>query len=244
MTRAMRTASMADLQVRIAGGTDRQGGGSGPVVVLLHGFGARGDDLAALHRVLDVPREVRFVFPEALLAPPEFAAYGGRAWWMIDTVTLQQAALSGRSRDRSTETPPGMAEAHARVAALLDALPGELGVGGEQLVLGGFSQGAMLACDIALRSERKLAGLVLLSTTLLCRHDWLPRMPARRELPILQAHGRADPLLPLALAAELRDAFRAAGCSVDWHEFNGGHEVPIGVTQALGRFIRLRSEGA
>jgi phospholipase/carboxylesterase len=234
----MRETRIAELDLRIAGGSDRSGGGSGPVVVLLHGFGARGDDLASLHRVLDVPREVRFVFPEAPLAPPEFAAHGGRAWWMIDTAALQQAALSGRPRDRSTETPPGMAEAHARVTALLDALERELDVSGERLVLGGFSQGAMLSCDIALRSERKLAGLVLLSTTLLCKNDWLPRMAARRELPILQSHGRADPLLPIARATELRDHFRSAGCSIEWHEFNGGHELPMGVVQALGSFIR------
>jgi phospholipase/carboxylesterase len=234
----MRQTRLGELELRIAGGTDREGGGDGPVVVLLHGFGARGDDLAGLQRVLDVPREVRFVFPEAPLAPPEFAGFGGRAWWMIDTAALQQAALSGRARDRSNETPPGMAEAHARVTALLDALERELGACGDRLVLGGFSQGAMLSCDVALRSERRLAGLVLLSTTLLSKRDWLPRMPARKALPILQTHGRQDPLLPFARATELRDAFRAAGCSVDWHEFNGGHEVPMDVIQALGRFIR------
>jgi phospholipase/carboxylesterase len=238
----MRQTRLADLEVRIVGGSDREGGGSGPVVVLLHGFGAAGDDLAGLYRVLDVPREVRFVFPEAPLAPTEFAAFGGRAWWMIDTAALQQAALAGKVRDRSSETPAGMAEANARVSALLDAVERELGVAGEQLVLGGFSQGAMLSCDIALRSQRKLAGLVLLSTTLLCKQDWLPKMAARSALPILQTHGRGDMLLPFALATELRDAFRAAGCAVDWHEFNGAHEVPMGVIQALGSFVRKRTQ--
>ena len=63
----MRMERWADLQVRIAGGNDRDGGGSGPVVVLMHGYGAPGDDLVALQRVLTVPRDVRFVFPEAPL---------------------------------------------------------------------------------------------------------------------------------------------------------------------------------
>jgi phospholipase/carboxylesterase len=234
----MRQAQLADLTVHIAGGIDRQGGGDGPVVVLLHGFGARGDDLCQLHRVMDVPRELRFVFPEATLAPRELADYGGRAWWMIDTVAMQQSVATGRSRDRSDETPAGMAEAHARVTALLDAVQHELSAQPEQIVLGGFSQGAMLSCDVALRSERKLAGLVLLSTTLLCRRDWQPRMAARHELPIFQSHGRADPLLPFAVATELRDLFRAAGCNVDWHEFNGGHELSMDVLQALAKFLR------
>jgi phospholipase/carboxylesterase len=234
----MRETELGGLRVRLAGGSDREGGGTGPVVILLHGFGAPGDDLAALYRVLDVPREARFVFPEAPLAPPDFAGYGGRAWWMIDTAAMQRAAMREEVRDRSNETPAGMADAHARVTDLLAAVDRELGAHGAPLVLGGFSQGAMLACDIALRSARPLAGLVLLSTTLLCKLEWLPRMAARAGLPILQTHGRADPLLPFGLATELRDALVAAGCGLEFLAFNGGHEVPMSVIQALGSFIR------
>jgi phospholipase/carboxylesterase len=229
---------LADLDVCITGGTDREGAGTGPVVVLMHGFGAPGEDLVSLWRVIEVPRQVRFVFPAAPLAPAEFAAHGGRAWWPIDTVAMQQAVAAGRTRDRSRELPAGLLEARAQVIALLDAVERNLDVRGEQLVLGGFSQGAMLACDVALQSDRKLAGLVLLSTTLLCRDVWEPRMPARGRLPVFQAHGRSDPLLPYALAVELRDLLRGAGCRVDWVEFNGGHEIPSPVLQALGSFIR------
>jgi phospholipase/carboxylesterase len=233
---------MADLQVQIAGGSDREGGGSGPVVVLLHGFGARGDDLASLHRVLDVPREVRFVFPEAPLAPPELASSGGRAWWPADTLRMQHAITPGTTRDRTRETPAGMAEARQHALALLEAVERELGVRGDQIVLGGFSQGAMLSLDVALRSERSLAGLVLLSTTLLCRAEWQPLMARRRGLPVLIAHGRQDPLLSFAIAGDLRDLLRAAGCAVEWHEFNGGHEVPMFVLQAVASFVRAVGE--
>jgi phospholipase/carboxylesterase len=230
----MRLTKLAGLEVRIAGGDDREGGGEGPVVVLMHGFGAPGDDLTSLWRVIDVPRAVRFVFPAAPLSPPEFAAFGGRAWWPIDLAAMQR----GDARDRSREAPSGLAPAHGHVAALLDELERELHVGGERIVLGGFSQGAMLACDVALRSERKLAGLVLLSTTLLCRGDWQPRMALRKALPVLQTHGRNDAVLPFAAATTLRDLFRAEGCSVDWHEFGGGHEIPQAVLDALGRFVQ------
>jgi phospholipase/carboxylesterase len=80
----MREETIAGLHVRITGGDDREGGGDGPLVVLLHGFGAPGDDLVGLWRQLQVPRETRFVFPEATLAL-DAALFGtGRAWWMID----------------------------------------------------------------------------------------------------------------------------------------------------------------
>jgi len=48
----------------------------------MHGFGAPGTDLVGLWRVLDVPSDVRFAFPEA---PHEIPGmFGARAWWMLD----------------------------------------------------------------------------------------------------------------------------------------------------------------
>jgi phospholipase/carboxylesterase len=229
MQRSVQTTKLADLNVRITGGTDREGAGDGPVVVLLHGFGAPGDDLVALWRVLSVPREVRFVFPEAPLAPRELG--GGRAWWPLDLMALQAR------RDRSREEPAGLEAARDHVIALLDAVEQRFGVRGDQIVLGGFSQGAMLSCDVALRTDRALAGLGLLSSTLLCRHIWEPRMPSRKGLPIFQSHGRRDELLQFDAAVTLRDLLRAAGCEVDWAEFNGGHEVPQSALDGLAKLI-------
>jgi phospholipase/carboxylesterase len=226
------------LNVRVVGGVDREGGGTGPLVVLLHGYGAPGDDLVSLPRVLDVPREVRFAFPEAPLSPPELAMYGGRAWWQIDVMALQQAAAAGRARERMRETPVGLVEARQSVGAMLDELARELAVPADQLVLGGFSQGAMLALDLALHSNRQLAGLILLSATFLNRDVWQPLMAARMTVPVLQTHGTQDPLLGFDIAVELRDALRAAGSNVEWVEFRGGHELPHSALEAVGRFIR------
>jgi len=233
----MRMKRLADLNVRIGGGTDREGGGTGPVVVLLHGYGAPGEDLVPLARALPVPREVRFAFPEAPLSPAELRAFGGRAWWNIDIMALQQAQAEGRTRERLHLVPEGMAEARAQLVATLDQLEAELGVSSERMILGGFSQGSMLACDVVLRESRPFAGLVLLSSTPLCIQEWQPLMAARKGLPVLQTHGTHDQLLPHALAEEERDMLRAAGLSVTWLSFRGGHELPGPVLNALAQFI-------
>src|SRR5947209_15886119 len=47
----MKESMVAGLRVRWAGGDDREGGGDGPLVILMHGFGAPGDDLVPLWRV-------------------------------------------------------------------------------------------------------------------------------------------------------------------------------------------------
>ncbi|MGH7282639.1 MAG: hypothetical protein ACRELY_14020, partial [Polyangiaceae bacterium] len=64
----MKQRDFGGLRAILAGGTDREGGGDGSVLVLMHGFGAPGDDLVSLWRVIDAPRGTRFIFPEAPIA--------------------------------------------------------------------------------------------------------------------------------------------------------------------------------
>jgi phospholipase/carboxylesterase len=113
----------------------------------------------------------------------------------------------------------------------------------ERLLLGGFSQGSMLACDVVLHSEQKPAGLMLLSSTLIARADWAPRMAGCRGLPVLQTHGRQDPLLPFGDAEELRNLVRGAGADMTFLAFDGGHELPPPVLDAVSRFIETHGGG-
>jgi phospholipase/carboxylesterase len=156
---------------------------------------------------------------------------------MIDLARYEAVWTGGDLTALSEDEPPGLGDARARIDAMLDELQGALAVAGSRIVLGGFSQGAMLACDVALRSDRPLGGLVLLSATFLCRSIWLKHMAARRDLPVFQSHGRSDPLLPFSLAADLHGALSSAGLSVDWLPFDGGHEIPPAVLAGASAFL-------
>jgi phospholipase/carboxylesterase len=231
----MRDATLGGLKVRITGGTDRNGGGDGPLVVLLHGFGAPGNDLVLLGRTIDAPPGTRFAFPEAPIALG--AEYGaGRAWWHIDMAALQIAMARGQHRDRSREIPKGLDEARSMVDAMLDEITRELSP--SHLVLGGFSQGAMLSCDTTLRSTRKIDALVQLSGTWIAEDEWLPCLAKRAGLKTLVSHGDADPILPFVMAERLRDAMKEAGLDVRWIPFRGGHEIPPPVLSGLGELLR------
>lgn len=234
MPTRMRIDTVGRLRVRLTGGSDREGGGDGPAIVLLHGFGAPGDDLVSLWRILDVPQGTRFVFPEAPLSLPGYG--GGRAWWNIDVLALQRSLASGEPHNRSREVPEGLAEARAGITSMLDTLAQTLKP--SKLVLGGFSQGAMLSCDVALQTTLPLAGLVMLSGTFLAEQDWRPRMEAREGLPAFLSHGSSDSMLPFVQSERLRDALAAAGLPVTWVPFNGRHEIPPLVVEALGTFLR------
>ncbi len=233
----MRQLKMGSLDAVVTGGPDRMGGGTGPVVVLMHGFGAPGGDLVGLWRALRVAPEVRFVFPAAPLTLPPM--YGdGRAWWMIDMERLQGALAAGQARDFLSEDPPGLPNARDHAMRMLDAVEKELGVEGSNILLGGFSQGAMLSCDIAFRTGRPVAGLVLLSGALIAAKEWRPRMETRRGMRVFQSHGKRDPLLPFGVAQVLRDDMVNAGINVTWVEHGGQHEIPMPVLDKLGPFIQ------
>lgn len=232
----MRKEQFAELKAYVTGGTDDEGGGDGPVVVLMHGFGAPGFDLVDLGSMLDVPEGVRFVFPEAPLAlGPGFG--GGRAWWMLD-MALFEARARGEQVDRSGEVPPTLAEVSAQLIALLEEVERRLSVPRQRLVLGGFSQGSMLACDVALQLEQKPAGLVLMSSTLIARERWQARAATLQDLPIMQSHGSEDPILPLANAERLAQLLRAGGADLNWVEFRGGHQIPPEVLHESSALIR------
>jgi phospholipase/carboxylesterase len=95
----------------------------------------------------------------------------------------------------------------------------------------------MLSLDAALRGNRQLAGLALLSGTLLCVDEWTPLMPGRKGLPVFQTHGTRDPLLSVHTAQDLRDLLVEAAIPVEWHEFDGAHEIPLEVLTALRAFL-------
>ena len=220
----------------MVGGTDGAGGGDGPVVVLLHGYGAPGDDLVGLASYLRLPG-VRFVFPEAPLALPQ----GGRAWWLLDLELFERRAR-GERIDRSSELPPTLPAVRAAMLDFIGALESDLGVKRDRLFIGGFSQGAMVACDLVLHLGQLPAGLILLSTTLIASGTWQPRFARLRSLPVLQSHGIADPLLDHADALRVRDLLQAAGADVTFVEFAGGHEIDAGVLAALQRFVQTHGK--
>ncbi|MBI3807507.1 MAG: esterase [Nitrospirae bacterium] len=232
----MREEHIGGLRTRITGGTDGKGGGHGPLIILLHGFGAPGDDLVPLADVLTVPVGTRFVFPEGPLSL-SFGPSDARAWWLIDMARIAADQAAGRVRDRSQDIPKGLAPARETMLAFLKEVEHTFGADPGKTVLGGFSQGAMLSCDVMLRTAQSYAGLVQLSGTLLAAQEWAPLLQKRKGLPVFQCHGTRDEILPYAGAEKLRDTLIHAGLSVEWHSFRGGHEIPRSVLQRMGPFI-------
>ena len=232
----MREEYIGGLRTRVTGGTDGKGGGHGPLVLLLHGFGAPGDDLVSLADVLNVPAGTRFVFPEGPLSL-SFGPTDARAWWLIDMARMQADRMAGRVRDLSQDIPKGLAPARETMLACIKEVERQFGADPRTTLLGGFSQGAMLSCDVMLRTAQPYAGLIQLSGTLLATQEWIPMLQKRKGLPVFQSHGMQDEILPYVGAERLRNTLSPGGLAIEWHSFRGGHEIPRTVLRQLGPFI-------
>ena len=229
--------------VKTSGTTSKKDATAAPLtVVLMHGYGAPGDDLVGIGGAIDAPPGTTFLFPEAPMALGDAAMVSllgdARAWWQIDVGRYQRAIMQGTLEQIVDEVPDGMKEAREKLVAMLDAYERQTSTPKERIVLGGFSQGSMLATDVALRTKRPLAGLVVLSGTLLAAHEWLPLMPDRKDLRVFQSHGTQDPILPFAIAERLRHALDGAGMHVSFTEFTGGHGIPPEVMRDLGTWLK------
>lgn len=210
-------------------------------VILCHGFGASGSDLVGLGpelaRHFPALKDVRFYFPAAPLEL-EMGWGESRAWWMIDMGAIQRLAhdLEAQREFRKTE-PEGMAAARKMMLAMVQEVATHTGLPMKKIILGGFSQGAMITTDVALRLEEAPGALVVLSGTLLIEDAWRAKAKARSGLPVFQSHGRQDPVLPYHAAEWLKELFTEAEMQLEFVPFNGGHTIGEDALVKLGDFL-------
>ena len=201
------------------------------VAVFCHGFGAGGDDLVGLAGELlyETTGEggLLLVFPAAPLDLTDQGMPGGRAWWLLSVQRLMAAMEAGQYEQIRQEVPPGIDAARDQLCEAIDVVLAESGLSAQQLTLGGFSQGGMLAMDTALRGMAQPPGqLCLYSAALICEPLWKPRVDRLRQTQILQSHGQFDAILPLQTGRWLSELLLAAQCHVEFIEFPGPHTIP------------------
>jgi len=199
-------------------------------VVCMHGYGADMRDLAPLAPEIPAGRPLRWIFPDG----PETLDWGGKAWFPIDVAAFEEAQRTGVPRDISGGEPEGMAASRRLLQGMLE----ELAVPWDKLVLMGFSQGSMLAVDLALRAPKSPAGVVILSGTPVDGKTFACLAPKRKGLRFFQSHGSVDPILGFQGGLALEKGLKQAGWIGDLHRFEGGHGVPPEVVDSLGAWLK------
>ncbi len=219
-------------------------------VVLLHGYGADAWDLFSFKEILPLrANQVELVCPQAPgQLPASFMSAGGRCWFPIDWAEWQRKWRGGPS-DVSDSTRTTLAISSIQlVSELLEHLVAR---GAEKIILGGFSQGGMIALWAWVHLMERLGGrfspvvqLWLMSTQgldlaqLEKRCEDLKQAGATSQVSVIHAHGQQDSILQFSGANRLSLLLKNTFASYTWIPFSGGHEIPLEVLQKMSQELR------
>lgn len=211
------------------------------LALFCHGFGAPGDDLLPIaEELLDDERLseqlLAFVFPAAPI--PLDPSGMSRAWWPIDMVRLQMLAESSDITGLADLVPSRLGTCRELISGVLSELHRRWEIPAERTVVGGFSQGAMLATEVTLHAAESFGGLVAWSGALINQTEWRKAAASRPRMKVVQSHGLWDPILPFATGEALRDLLLEAGHEVEFVSFQGYHSIPPGAINACGKLLR------
>jgi phospholipase/carboxylesterase len=209
-----------------------------PLFICLHGRGDWGESYLNLVPAIS-QSDYRYVFPTAPLALAE-ALF---EWFRLDSGDISRGARSAR----------------ATVTTLVNELRERFQTPAHRVVLGGFSQGGMMAFEVGLRYPENLAGLVVLSGMLLTEAPFSfmnPPSPAvyyaqvkadlkeilaeiaRRQTPVFIGHGAYDPVVPVTAGRSAAQLLKQAGVPVEYYEFPGQHEISPEELQKVKTFLQ------
>jgi phospholipase/carboxylesterase len=170
-------------------------------LVLLHGRGADEHDLFPLLDVLDPGRELDGFCPRGPLALPP----GGAHWYVVPRVGYPD--------------PATFAASYAEAAEWLDSLPHE------RIVVGGFSQGAVMSYALGLGAGRPRPAAIAAFSGFIPRVEGWELDLEQPLPPIAIGHGTLDPVISVEFGRTARATLAQAGGEVLYREYPLPHTL-------------------
>lgn len=195
------------------GGLLMQGAGArleqaSQAVILLHGYGAAGGDLVPLANIIGDGKSIAFLFPQA----PIRLEQNSFAWSVGNGSDFEQS--------------------RQQVISIINQIHTQYP--GCQVSVGGFSQGATLACNLLSEPDLKIESVILYSPK---NHLWHEPVLAGHQPKVFFSHGRSDSILPFSEAEQLKNVLEQQGYRVDWQPFDGRHELTYELLEATRKFL-------
>jgi phospholipase/carboxylesterase len=194
-------------------------------LVLVHGRGADQHDLADLIDAFDPDRRLLGVLPRGPLSLPP----GGAHWYVVPRVGFPD--------------PTTFADSFAALGALLDGLPAAHGVPADRIVVGGFSQGAVMALALGLATTRPAPAAVIgMSGFVPQVEGFAPDLDGRPDLPVFIAHGTYDPVISVEFARAARELL-TGHVALTYRETPVPHTVDPALVPEIRAFVTAATGG-
>jgi phospholipase/carboxylesterase len=184
-------------------------------LVLFHGRGADEDDLFPLLDVLDPERRLDGFCPRGPLTLPP----GGAHWYVVPRVGFPD--------------PATFAASYREASDWLDSLPHA------HIVLGGFSQGAVMSYALGLGADRpRPVAIAAFSGFIPQVESW--QLDLERPLPpVAIGHGTYDPIIDVSFSRAARDTLERAGGEVLFREYPLPHTLDPGFLAEVRDWLTL-----
>lgn len=198
------------------------GDGLHPTILAMHGWGSNALDLMGLAPYIARGRCLTLC-PQGPVEV-EIGAVNGYGWYQL--------------RMGATPDMEAMGQAADRLMRFVDAALERYPVDRRKLIVMGFSQGGVMAYNLAIRHPERFAALVALST-------WFPEelaeyagdRDALEQLPTLVQHGRADDMIEISKARQSVERLRKFKLPLTYREYDCGHEITVDAIQDLSTFL-------
>jgi phospholipase/carboxylesterase len=198
------------------------GDGPHPTILAMHGWGSNGLDLMGLAPYIADGRCLTLC-PQGPVEV-EIGALNGYGWYPLRIGAPPDMEAMGKAADRLMRFVDGAIERYP--------------VDRRKLIVIGFSQGGVMAYNLAIRHPERFAALVALST-------WFPEELAEHagdrnalaQLPTLVQHGLADDMVEIGKARRSIESLRAFKMPLTYREYDCGHEINADAIQDLSAFV-------
>lgn len=180
------------------------------LLVLMHGVGSNEQDLFGL--APQIPER----FHVLSLRAPFRMGPGSHAWFDFSI-----EAGGERSINEAQE-----AESRALAAKAIESAAEQLGIPPERIVVGGFSQGGIMALSLLLTKPALMQAALVWHSRLLQQVVPLSApADAMRGKQLWLSHGTHDNVIPLAHAQAIAHHMAPLPVTVTYHEFPSAHEI-------------------
>ena len=201
-------------------------------IIWLHGLGADGNDFVSIVPELHLPETlaVRFIFPHAPIMPITINnGYKMRAWYDITSLAIN-AKIDSEGMMKS-------------VQALQTLIEKEIsrGIESKNMMLAGFSQGAVIALLTGLLYKKPLAGILALSGYLPLTDEMIPLKNTRENAPpIFMAHGTEDTVVPYIAGQTTYQVLKKGLYPIEWHSYAMPHSVCAAEIKDISQWIQVQ----
>jgi len=193
-----------------------------PVLILLHGLGSNERDLFKFEKAVD----------------PSWLVISARAPYVLKEGQKFSWYDLTRQQDKWVRNYAQIEESHQVLLKFIDQVKAKYKVDDQRIVIGGFSQGAIMSYSIGLLNPEKVAGIVCFSG------DIYPEIETKimdkskyKKLKIFASHGENDPVLPYSNAVDDRKILEALGVDATFVFDKSKHNISSEHIQGFRQFL-------